>query len=80
MAEIEDIGTVGVVGILLLIVGVVVALYAHQNMAEFQTTGGQILRALSEQQQDKYQNYSNIRIVGVVAAILGGVLTFADIS
>lgn len=76
----SPIGVTGIVGILLLVGGVVAALYAHQNMAGFQSTGGQIVRALSQQQQQEYQTLSIVRIGGVVAAVVGGVLAFADIS
>lgn len=74
------VGVTGVLGILLLVGGVVAALYAHQNMAEFQSTGGQIVRALSQQQQQGYQTLSIVRIGGVIAAVVGGVLAIADIS
>lgn len=73
-------GLTGVIGLILLIGGVVVAITAHQNMAEFQTTGGQIIRALSQQQQQEYQMYSNTRVGGAVAAVIGGLLSFAKLS
>lgn len=68
----------GIIGLTLLVGGVVVAVIAHQNMAELQTTGGEIIRALSQQQE--YQMYSNMRVGGAVAAVIGGVLTFAKLS
>jgi len=49
-------------------------------MGEFETTAGQLGRALSEDAQQEYQTYSNMRIGGAVAAAVGAVLSLADIA
>lgn len=64
-------------GLVLLIGGILIALYAHQNMAEFETTAGQLGRALSDEAQREYQTYSNMRIGGAVAAAIGAVLSIS---
>jgi len=73
-------GLTGIIGLTLLVGGVVVAIIAHQNMAELQTTGGETIRALSQQQQQEYRVYSNMRVGGAVAAVIGGLLSFAKLS
>lgn len=73
-------GRVGILGLVLLVGGIAVALYGHQNMGEFETTAGQLGRALSEDAQQEYQTYSNMRIGGAVAAAVGAVLSLADIA
>jgi len=62
------------VGVILVVVGAVIAIDAHLSMSEFQTTGGQILRALSEQQQQEYQMLSQRRSTGIVISVIGGLL------
>lgn len=80
MSEEKAVGRMGTIGLLLLVVGIAVALYAHQNMAEFETTAGQVGRALSEEAQREYRNYSYARIGGAVTAAVGAVLSLADIA
>lgn len=67
-------GLVAGVGVILVVVGAVIAIDAHLSMSEFQTTGGQILRALSEQQQQEYQMLSQRRSTGIVISVIGGLL------
>jgi len=78
--EDRAIGGMGILGLVLLAGGIGVALYGHQNMAEFETTAGQVGRALSEEAQSEYQIFSNMRIGGAVAGAVGAVLSLADIA
>ncbi|MFP4633178.1 MAG: DUF3185 family protein [Halobacteriales archaeon] len=66
------------IGAVLLIAGVVVALYAHQEIQEFETAFGQIGRALSSEAESEYQVLSVLRIGGAVSAVVGLVLVLRD--
>jgi len=75
----SGIGAMGFLGLLVLVGGIILALDAHQTMTEFQTTGGQVIRALSEQQQQRYESLSMRRIGGIVGAVVGVVMILADL-
>jgi hypothetical protein len=68
------------VGGFLILAGIVIAINAHLSMSEFQTTGGQLLRAISEQQQREYQKLSQRRSIGIVVSVIGGLLVLIIFS
>jgi uncharacterized membrane protein YvbJ len=67
-------GLIAGVGVILVIVGIVITIDAHLSMSEYQTTGGQLLRAISEQQQREYQELSQRRSMGIIISVIGGLL------
>jgi hypothetical protein len=73
-----DMDIMDIVGLVVLIGGVVIAIRSHQNIMEFQTTGGRLARALSSSQRELYQQHSNRRIAGVALAIIGGAIILID--
>lgn len=73
-----DIGAADALGLLLLVAGVVVALQAHQQMAEMETAFGQAVRMFSESQQERYESLQTRRIAGAVGAVVGLVLVIVD--
>jgi hypothetical protein len=78
--EDRAIGGMGIIGLVLLTGGIAFALYGHQNMSGFETTAGQVGRALSEEARGEYQMFSNMRMGGAVGAAIGAVLSLADIA
>lgn len=70
----------GAFGIGLILIGIYLFLTGQQGMAEYQTSAGQLVRALSSEQQAQYQQYSMMRLIGAGTAILGGVLVLLDLS
>lgn len=68
------IGGSGALGIVLLAIGVLLLLVGQQGVQEYQTTSGQISRALSEEQRSNYEMYSSMRLFGGMGAVVGGIL------
>jgi uncharacterized membrane protein len=64
-----------VLGTIVLIIGVVVLVFSHQQIQEAQTLAGQAGRAISGQRQSEYQIFSIARIAGGVFIVIGGLLS-----
>lgn len=69
----------GTLGIVLLLIGASLYMIGQQGVAEYQTTGGQLIRTLSSSEQSQYEMYTIMKLVGAGTGILGGVLVLLDL-
>lgn len=69
----------GSIGIVLILAGAGLYLIGQQGVAEYQTTGGQLVRTLSSSDQAQYELYTMMRLAGAGTGILGGVLVLLDV-
>lgn len=69
----------GILGIVIALIGVFLFLTGQQGVAEYQTTAGQLIRGLSEAQQQQYNNYVLMKFGGAGMGVLGGILVLLDL-
>ena len=70
-------GYIVVGGIVLLVFGVAVFMWSYNQIQDFQTTLGQLGRALNSDAQARYADAQMTQIIGIVFAIAGiGALIF----
>lgn len=70
-------GYIVVGGIILLIFGVAVFMWSYNQLQDYQTSLGQIGRALSAEAQARYDELQMMQILGIVFGIAGiGALIF----
>jgi len=61
-------------GVVILIVGVLVAYFAHQKVAEYDQGVGLLKKTFSEEHADKAAGYQTMQLAGIIAAAAGGIL------
>ena len=61
------------IGTILLIAGLLAYIWADDVTDEYETTLGQIGRAVDEDMREEYEQAKIIKSVGIVGAVLGGV-------
>lgn len=64
-------------GVLLLVLGGLAFMYAHQGIEEYSTSLGQLGRALSPDAQTQFEELQMIRLGGGITALVGFALTIA---
>ena len=64
-----------IIGGIVIIVGVIVLIFSHQQLQEAQTVAGQVGRAVSGERQSQYQLFSITRIGGGALAVVGLLLS-----
>lgn len=69
-----------IIAVILIIGGVIGFITAQGQINEFQTISGQIMRRLSVEQQNAYQEPQNLQIVSAVIGVLGGILLVIDLK
>ena len=64
-----------IIGGLIVIVGIILLIFSHQQLQEAQTVAGQVGRAVSGERQSQYQLFSITRIGGGALAVVGLLLS-----
>lgn len=70
--------TAGLIGAVLLVAGVAVFIYAHQELAALEGVAGTIGRALDPERQRRYDRLQLVRIAAGAAAAIGVVALVVD--
>jgi len=63
-----------VIGAILLFSGVVFALIAYPTMKDYETTSGQLVRAVSKDAQEEYENAVMMFWAGSCCGLIGGII------